>query len=73
MKRVLHLVRTTLPPGVLGPEDLVVYIDRASPADPGHALWIPDGSPHVTDRQARVLTSRELCDLIFEHDSVAVW
>jgi hypothetical protein len=72
VKRVLHLVRTALPAGVVGPDDLVVYTAEAyAPGDAAQRVWILD------DRSARIsdqhITSAELCELIFELDSVAVW
>jgi hypothetical protein len=72
VKRVLHLVRTALPAGVVGPDDLVVYTPEAhAPGDAAHRVWILDDRSALNTDQH--ITSAELCDLIFALDSVAVW
>jgi hypothetical protein len=72
VRRVLHLVRTALPAGVVGPGDLVVYTAEAhGPGSAAHRVWILDDRSALISGQH--ITSDQLCDLLFELDSVAVW
>jgi hypothetical protein len=75
VKRVLHLVRTALPAGVVDPDDLVVYTEEAhAPGSAMHRIWILHDPPALDpDQPDQHITSAELCALIFELDSVVVW
>jgi hypothetical protein len=78
MKRVLHIVRTALPEGVVRPGDLVVYTPQAARTAPapvldGARIWDVHDHADYDDHAKTQITSADLCRLCFEFDTVVVW
>ena len=66
--RVLHLVRTALPDGVVEPGDVVVYSGPATEQAGSEAVrWLPAMAGELA------MSSQALCELIFAADRVVVW
>ncbi len=72
MKRLLHLCRAAPPPGVVGPDDRVIYLAGRPDRPPdGDSLWSPTASCGRGD--AALVATETLCELLFEFDNVVVW
>lgn len=71
MKRVLHIVRSTLPAHVAGPDDVVIYtLESQAEASPRARIWLD--TPHEHSHE-HAIDTHELLDLVFQLDTVVVW